>query len=808
MKISLSILHELAPALRDISADSIAARLTMGSAEIEAIEYIGQHLEQILIAEVLSVRAHPDAEKLRLVTFSTGGEAREVVCGAPNVRPGIKVAYAGIGLTLPNGLTLEAKKIRGVVSEGMLCSEVELGIGEDASGIWEASASAVVGKSLAQELGLSARVVIDVDNKSITNRPDLWGHLGFAREICALLEIPFQSPFADEALLAALRCTSQEASPVTLHVNGASACRSYFGLSIDGVTAEPSPTWLQTRLQDLGLRPINLLVDIGNYVMLETGSPLHFFDRTEIEGATIEIRSLTNSESLTLLDGSTVKLESGDTVVADSSKPLVLAGIMGGLTSGVREDTTTIFIEAASWDASWVRRCSSRLGIRTDSSMRFEKHLSSAAAKTALLRAAQMVLELCPKAKIHGPLLASGPEASNFDESITIALRPARAAQVLNLPLDASICSQILVRLGCLVTADKELLQVTVPPFRAGRDLTEEVDLIEEIGRLYGYDKVPVESCSALIQPIKADWKLLMQRKLRNFLVYRASALEVYSSPLIGEKLLQDCSWPDSSESLLLLNPLSSERDRMRSTLIPQLIDMIARNQRHTDQFRIFELGRIYKGSSEHFAEEHFQLGLACFSREENPFLDLCEIVEELFSALGFEVKLGRCARGRSPQVAENWTGMHPDQDLDLEFRGNGVGRVFSLHPRLSRKNKIRGHCALAEITLTPFAEHQPKPTFHFEKLPQFPSSEFDVSVVTKKQTPIADVLSASKKLKVPFLTSVSIVDIYAIDDTSKSVTLRHILQDKSRTLSSEDIQSSEAAIVNGLGKAGFALRS
>lgn len=357
MNISLDWINEFVE-LPQMDADDFANSFTMTTAEVEGVKTTFTHLSDIKVAQIQSIRKHPEADKLNLVTFDMGSGSREVVCGAPNVREGLKVPYAPIGVTLPNGLTLEPKIIRGILSEGMLCSETELGTGEGSSGLMELSSDAQVGQTMIDYLKLKADTILDVDNKSLTHRPDLWGHFGLAREFAAAYEKELKSPFDSQWKSRIEESFSREVSPIVPKVEKDSSCLAYWGISLDGIKVADSPRWMQARLEACGMRPINNIVDISNYVMLELGIPNHIFDRKLISNNTIHIKRVANEQSFTTLDEIERKLIPSDTVICDSEKPLVIAGLMGGANSGVSESTTSIFIEVANWKASEVRSLS------------------------------------------------------------------------------------------------------------------------------------------------------------------------------------------------------------------------------------------------------------------------------------------------------------------------------------------------------------------------------------------------------------------------------------------------------------------
>ena len=340
-----------------MNSHDLAERFTLSTCEVEEVLESGKVLEETYVAAITGIEPHPDADKLQLVSFDAGSAGRgRVVCGAPNCAIGMKVPYAPIGTTLPLGFTLEPKKIRGILSEGMLCAEDELGLSDSHEGLMELDSNAVTGITMAEYLDLKPTVVLDIDNKSITHRPDLWGHYGMAREFAAAFQVPLKRPFNPEWRREMLSRFGTGKSPVSVTVHPDSYCRAYYGYTVKGVTVEESPQWMQKRLLDCGLRPINSIVDISNYVMLEMGQPNHIFDKKSIEKGSIIVRRVGREEEFVTLDEQTRRLEAEDTVIADGVKPLVIAGIMGGLNSGVTENTTEVFVEVANFVDAGIRK--------------------------------------------------------------------------------------------------------------------------------------------------------------------------------------------------------------------------------------------------------------------------------------------------------------------------------------------------------------------------------------------------------------------------------------------------------------------
>ena len=402
-----------------ISTADLRTKLTLAVAEVEKVHQREVLPEKIRVAEVHKVEPHPKADKLKLVTFDWGQpELHKVVCGATNVRVGMKTPYAPVETHLPCGIFLQAKDIRGFVSEGMLCSEVELGLGKDADGIMELDDKAPVGEPLRKTLDQKEDTVIDFDNKSLTHRPDLWGYWGLAREFSLALKKPLNNPFDKKWMEEREASFTDATPPVTLKVESDSSCLAYWGLSVDNITVGPSPKWMQARLEAAGLRSINNIVDISNYVMMELGMPLHIFDRDEIKGGRLTIELMGKEGTLKTLDEVERKLLPDDTIIRDDKRPLVLAGIMGGLDSGVSSKTERIFIESANWKAAKLRKTSTRLGLRTDASTRYEKSLDSNNCYRTLLRTLDLVKQLCPKAQVVGRPVYGGENLGQQEKRV------------------------------------------------------------------------------------------------------------------------------------------------------------------------------------------------------------------------------------------------------------------------------------------------------------------------------------------------------------------------------------------------------
>jgi phenylalanyl-tRNA synthetase beta chain len=808
MKVSLAIIRDFVDIPTTLMAQEFAKKVTLTTAEVEGVELIGDHWQKIKIVKVISLRKHPDADNLRLVTFETGQGLKEVVCGASNVREGLITAYAPVGVTLPTGLTLEPKKIRGFLSEGMLCSDEELGLATTSEGIKELPANAPIGLDLGSFFKQTSDVVLDIDNKSLTHRPDLWGHYGFAREVATMFQLPLKPAIKNQKI--DLHHSSQP-SPIIPVVDPASSCLSYLALSMDGVQIAESPEWMQQRLKAVGLRPINNIVDISNYVMIELGIPLHIFDRESIKDGKIFVRPCHEASVFVTLDEMPRQLHPRDTVICDATEPLVLAGIMGGLNSGVTSQTKNIFIEVANWQATEVRRTSVRLGLRTDSSQRYEKSLDSFLCEQTMQRTVQLILELCPAAKIVGKLETYHRRslAEMSAQLPKIKTSTLHIQKSLGTILDENQVIKTFTSLGFGVEKNADHLIIAVPSFRATKDVSCEADLVEEIGRVIGYDNIAPVSPQWSIKPARFSNTQKYHRKIRDFLVQHGEAFEVMTYPLIGADLLKRALWPEENLGLKLLNALSDEQNRMRPSLIPSVLEAVALNQKYFSSFHCFEIGRSYQlTEGDDFAKETSQVLVAFYDRKSNPFSLLLNRFEDLLRTCSIAFDwVPRQEKFKNPLVPLEWPGTHPHEYLELRSMGGLKGALFSVHPLILKNYKIKGHLSLALLDLSAFESRAIVNKFKYRPLQKFQDALFDCTVVAATKTYSEDLLKALKPIKLKELVESKIVTVFPLSEEQKAVTVRVRFMDAEKTLSGEFLKQAEDLVVKTLNDAGFPLK-
>lgn len=790
----------------NIPEKELYTKFTLATAEVEDVKTQGEHLEKIVIAEIMSFEKHPEADKLNLVTFKISDtDVRRVVCGASNVKVGIKIPYAPLGVKLPNGLLLEAKKIRGVLSEGMLCSEEELGFAEESEGIMELPADAPLGVNMLTFFKMKKDIIFDIDNKSLTHRPDLWGHYGMAREFSAIFETPLKNKFTKEWSEGLKKNFTTDKSPVTPRFDGESAALSFFGLSVNNVTVGEAPEWMKSRLMACGLRSINNIVDISNYVMLELGMPLHIYDRDLITGTEIIVSKLTTEVTMKTLDDIDRKLVAGDTIISDANGPLVIGGIMGGKNSGVSTLTKNIFIEVANWKAAMVRRTSTRLGLRTDSSQRYEKTLDSALTERTLLRTLELILELCPGAKVVGKLEYTGTDLSQT-KVLKIETSLKKIKTVLSYDLSQERLMSILSSLDFHAVPSGEKLTVTVPSYRSTKDVEQEADLIEEVGRIIGYDNITPTSPLDGIMPVKLTELQKVQRRVRDFMTLQGKAFEIMSYPLIGDSLLKKVSWPKST-SLKLINSLSQDHDLMRPSLIPSLLEVCETNAKNFERFRFFELGRAYNEDQKTFAKEALHLGAVFADKDKNPYVDMINVMTNLLSGLNVTPEfVEKNIKFENPLVPSEWIGNHPFEFQNIRVMGKFFGVVMSVHPLVLRNLKIKGHVTIALFDLSMFENITVKDKTKYKPLNKFPNSTFDWTVVGSAETLSSEVLNACKKVKLKELKDVQILDVFS-NENKKFITVRATLADEAQTLTTEFLKQAEVMLIDATSKAGFSLK-
>lgn len=803
MYISLNWLKDFVEIPDLLDKQVLADEITLKTAEVEKVTKEAEAFENIVVGHVVTMLAHPNADKLRIAKTSIGKETVQIVCGGENLKegmyvvvakPGAKVRWHGEG----DLITLEKTKIRGEESFGMICASSEIGIDNPEEGprdIMDLSALKPKTGTPLSELFEKNDIILEFDNKSLTHRPDLWGHYGIAREIAAITNKKF-TPLKPSVKI------PEKGESVKVEIKDFELCPRYCGLIIKNIKVAESPDWIKKRLKATGHGTHNNIIDITNYVMTELGQPMHAFDKTFIEGG-ITVRTAEKNEKIVTLDGKENKLATDMLVIADHKKALAIAGVIGGEKSGITEKTTEIILESANFNAASVRRTSTKIGTRTDSVQRFEKSLDPHLAELAILRAAELILKVCPDAEIAGPIT----DIKKFNETpIKIDLDLQKAISKIGVDISKKEIKEIFEKLEFKIEEkNSETLTLTVPTFRASKDVSIEDDLIEEIARIYGYDNIPATLPALPTQLPQENTERFKKHKTRELLSYGLGFNETTNYSFYGADTLAACLLPEDGH-LKILNFLSEDQTHMRTTLVPNLLKNLQVNVKILDEIRIYEIGRTYIETGDFYPKEEKKVSGAILKgkKEEDPFYEAKGVVEAFFER--FNLKKIKIAKG-----VKNAPYAHPGKSVSyIDEHGQTVAEVFSLHPIVQKNHDLGKYSiALFEINFTEATKLE-QPTRTFQALPKFPSINIDISVLVNRTTEIGAIREAIRKANEKLVTQAELFDIYEGENMGKdkkSVAFKVTLQAPDRTLTDEEMTQIQSQIFKNLEKLGGIIR-
>lgn len=788
MKFSESWLREWVNPKIDTS--ELISQLTMAGLEVDGVEPAAGEFSGVVVAEILSVESHPDAEKLRVCSVTGHPEGdKQIVCGAPNARVGIKVPFATIGAKLPGDFKIKKAKLRGIESFGMLCGQTELEAGDDDSGLWELPSDAPVGEDLRVYLGLDDSI-LELD--LTPNRGDCLSIRGLAREVGVLNEVE-----VNELVIPSVKASIDDSLPVSLEAPD--ACSVYAGRVIRGVdVSHPTPLWMVEKLRRGGVRSIDAVVDVTNYVLLELGHPMHAFDMAKLSGS-INVRFAQNGEKLELLNEQTIKLKSDSLVIADASGAIALAGIMGGSTTAVSDSTKDLFLEAAFFDPIVIAGKARSYGLHTDSSHRFERGVDSQLQSQAMERATELLLDIVGgevgpitlhKSKEHKPTAKS------------VRLNKERLAKGLSLDLELVDVKKILTRLGLTVTAeDNEGWCFNVPSYRFDIDI--EADLFEEIARIYGYDKLPtraltfsstLEPNSEIQTPVSAIKRHLVGIGYQEVITYS------FIDPKAHKALYPEV------KAIELKNPISADMSSMRTSLVPGLMQALQHNlNRQHVRAKLFEAGMVFIPGSDGVVgatQKNMICGVVCGSVHEATwseavrdadFFDIKGDLENILSASAY-------GKSYSFELLDTKSSLlHPGQSAKVLLGGVEVGYIGALHPSLLKELGFSKSVFLFECEVAAIAQAQ-LPVF--TPLSKHPEVSRDLAILVDKQCCVADIDSTIRKTAGSVLKRLKLFDVYSgegIDTQRKSLAFSLTFQHASRTLKDDEVGASMTSIMDNL---------
>ncbi len=775
--------------LSGIGIEELIQRFTLSTAEVEDVFYKGSDVQGVYVAQIERVDNHPDSKKLHLLKISTGDRVYDCVCGAPNVAEGQKVAFVVAGGRLPGGEITEAT-VAGYPSQGMCCSEAELGISDDHSGLMELPDDLTVGADLCDVYPIRD-VVFEVDNKSLTNRPDLWGNYGIAREFSAITGRPLKAlSLSDDAF--------DLPGKTEVTIGREDLAYRYSCLKMENIKRTKSPVDMKIRLTYCGLRPINLLADLTNYIMLELGQPTHAFDAEKIDC----IRVDTPKEMLPFvtLDGVERTVDADTLLIYNGTQPVAIAGIMGGLNSEIVGTTTSVLLESANFDGVCVRKSSSRLGLRTDSSMRYEKTLDTELTVTAIRRFVFLLTSVDPGARVGSGL--SDVYVRRFPE-IELSFTKAYVDRYTGINISAERILGTLVSLGFTVRLEGEdTFHVQVPSWRATKDVTLKADLIEEITRIYGYDNFEISTTLSPLKPVLKTTGKREEETYKELLVHKYALHEVHSYLWCDGKKNKRLGI-EVEDNVRILNISTPENGTLRSSMLPTLLSFVYENRAFAPYFGLFEAGRVIDGVDEQSqCREKRRLGIVFFDKERTEkelYFHAVDVVQNLFAAAK------RCAAGfekRSP--AHAW--QHPKNTSAVMLGGQDCGVICTLHPTNLAKLDKNAAVVCVELDLDSVYA-VPAQSIAFKEPSRFPSIDVDLSLVVDGGRRYAELEQVWTALRLEALNNVQVIDLYETEEF-KSIAIRFSFGLSDRTMSMEEVQGMVSKIVEGLSRIGVQLRS
>lgn len=802
MKISLNWLKDYVEFDPKLSIEDIRWKLTEATAEIEGADELGKNLERIVVGKITKVESHPDADRLRVCQVDVGSEEVQIVCGGANLQedmkvivslPGSKVRWHGEG----DLVEVKAAKLRGVKSTGMICAAEEVGLADlfpeegpkDISDISHLDVEA--GTPVSEALNIDD-VVFEIDNHSITHRSDLFSHYGFARECVALglgtwkKKIEITDP-AD--------ITGRKDLPLQVKIEDESLSKNYLGTIIENISTKQAPDWMKSRLNAVGIRSINAIVDVTNYIMMDVGQPNHAFDLRALEGKTFTNRYSQKGEKVKTLDSIERELEEG-IIIGETEEGIIdLAGVMGGEDSEVKDDTTSVYFHSAQFNNVAIRKAIISLGHRTDGATMHEKDIEPERSLMGFLRGLELFKEVFPEAAFNYQTLHLQRQES---PKVSVQLPVEKIKQYVGISIPNENAVQYLQDLGFQVEQTEDTLSVDVPSWRVN-GVQMQQDIIEEIIRIHGYSNVPAEAPPITLETPVRDHKRHVKRTLQNFLTGQGFQEEVNFS-FLSEEHLQNANIENNEEIIEIANPVSEDFRFMRPNFLPYLFSNLNRNQAQQQRvWKRFETGAVYKRVQQDVIEEHLLTLVLAQPGKETAFHNLLEQVKKMFNELSMECSI----EDQAHKMA------YPKRSVQIEVGGKSIGFVYELHPLIKDNFRLKGSIVVAEISLDELYQVPIQETY-YQELKRHPRALLDINVVVDEQKRMQDVQNIIKNVQSEYLSSLELIDVFqgeSLGERKKSFTFALSYQHPERTLEEQEIQNILDELIKALESDGGLVR-
>lgn len=774
--------------LKGLDKLDLIRRFSLSTAEVEnEIFFKGADLSGVVVAEIKSVENHPDSKKLHLLKVDAGdAELVDVVCGAPNVRVGMKTAFAKVGAKLGE-ITISPRQLAGYTSYGMCCGESEIGISDDNSGVMEITDDIPNGTDIKDVYQIDD-IVFEVDNKSLTNRPDLWGHYGIAREFAALADRPLK-PLDVEDLTA-----YNELAKVDMKIEDP-LCQRYSCIKLENINRGVSPVNMRIRLYYCGMRKINFLADLTNYLMLEMGQPMHAFDSRKVEK--IRIKKFSDPFVFRTLDGVDRNIDENTLMICNGDTPVAIAGIMGGLDSEIVDDTTTLTLESATFDAVSVRKSTVRLAHRTDASIRYEKCLDPEMTTVAIGRFVKLLKTYDGDAKIVSSL--TDEYAFSYD-TVTLSFDKSFVDRYTGINIENDKIVKTLTSLGFGVTLNGDSFSVVVPSWRATKDVTMQADIIEEITRIYGYDNFEINTTRSPLYPVRANVVKSTEDKIKDILVKRYNLHEVHSYVWAYSDELKALNIP-VEDNIKLANATNPNIETIRNSIIPTQLCQTKLNSSYAPDFGIFEIGRVVLGLDENnLCIENKKLAVTLFSKTKD-IKELYLELRDMLAVIADDIK-HQSLSFKAVEPAHSYE--HPVNCNEIMLAGKCIGRLCIVHPLVGKKIDKKANIVFAEIDMNDLA-HTDSSAIVYQEPSKFPPMDYDLSLEIPDGV-IFDNLRDCWKNAGDILKNTKIVDTYD-SGSVHSITVRFEFSSNERTLSSAEVQQIMDGIIEKLAAISVKLR-